>query len=74
MKLLPKYHLLFIVLLAISILTGCSTEPDPRLERIDRLSENDPCLARVALDSVDRETFAAPDRHFHDLLDIKIDD
>lgn len=74
MELLPKYRLLFIVLLAISILTGCSTEPDPRLERIDRLSENDPCLARVALDSVDRETLAAPDRHFHDLLDIKIDD
>lgn len=74
MKLLPKYRLLFIVLLAISILTGCSSEPDPRLERIDRLSDKDPGVARAALDSIDRETLAAPDRHFHDLLDIKIDD
>lgn len=48
MKLLPKYHLIFIVLLAISILIGCSSEPDPRLERIDRLSEKDSGLARTA--------------------------
>ena len=74
MKPLQKYPLLFIVLLAISILTGCSSEPDPRLERIDRLSEKDPGLARAALDSIDRETLIAPDRHFHNLLDIKIDD
>lgn len=74
MKLLPKYPLLFIVLLVLSILTGCSSEPDPRLERIDRLSQKDPGLARAALDSIDRETLAAPDRHFHELLDIKIDD
>ena len=74
MKLFPKYPLLSIVLLAISILTGCSSEPDPRLERIDMLSENDPRVARAALDSIDRETLAAPDRHFHDLLEIKIDD
>ena len=74
MKILPKYHLLILVLLAISILTGCSTQPDPRLERIDMLSENDPRLARMALDSIDRETLAAPDRHLHDLLEIKIDD
>ncbi len=74
MKILPKYHFLILVLLAISILTGCSTQPDPRLERIDMLSENDPRLARMALDSIDRETLAAPDRHLHDLLEIKIDD
>ena len=74
MKLFPKYPLLFIILLAISILTGCSSEPDPRLELIDRLSEKDPGLARAALDSIDRETLTAPDRHFHNLLDIKIDD
>ncbi len=74
MKLFPKYPLLSIVLLAISILTGCSSEPDPRLELIDRLSEKDPGLARAALDSIDRETLTAPDRHFHNLLDIKIDD
>ncbi len=74
MKPLQKYPLLFIVLLAISILTGCSSEPDPLLERIDRLSEKDPGLARDALDSIDPKSLAAPDRHLYDLLDIKIDD
>ena len=71
---LQEYHLIILVLSVLSILTGCGSEPDPRLERIDMLSENDPRVARAALDSIDRETLAAPDRHFHDLLEIKIDD
>ena len=79
MKLNRAYLIFIIILWSISVLTlssltGCTPKEDPRLERVDRLSEKAPRLARAALDSIEPESLAMPDRHLHDLLDIKIKD
>ncbi|MDE5714315.1 MAG: hypothetical protein K2I16_11955 [Muribaculaceae bacterium] len=63
-----------VVFLTFLLLLGCTSDSDPRLERIDRLSEKDPCLARAALDSINPKSLSTPARHFYDLLDIKIKD
>lgn len=62
------------VFLTFLLLLGCTSDSDPRLERIDRLSEKEPLLARAALDSIDPKSLSTPARHFYDLLDIKIND
>lgn len=62
------------VFLTFLLLLGCTSDSDPRLERIDRLSEKEPRLARAALDSIDPKSLSTPARHFYDLLDIKIND
>lgn len=67
-----------IVLSIISVLTaGCSHRSRPcdaMLRRVAILCDTDYEDARACLDSVDRDSLSAVDRHFYDFFSLKLDD
>lgn len=60
--------------LCIYMLAGCVNPHVATLDRIDRLSEKDPESASAALDSISSSQLSAEERHYFNLLRIKVDD
>ena len=63
-----------LLLLIITLLTGCSHHYDPILIEINTLTESNPQQALARLDSIDSGSLSTADRHFYDFLTIKASD